>query len=158
MAKIAYLFEGFSMLLDIANVPVVAMDFMNEVHAQDVVVINDLYALIEAYEAAPNEANAEAIAKQLAFWFEHTVSHFQGEETQMREKRFPPYAMHKSEHDNALAKMDFVLRNWSRTKDIGMLRAYVTQDVPAWFMQHIATMDTVTANFLSTGMSPCSMR
>jgi hemerythrin len=146
------------MLLDIKAVPVVAMDFMNEVHAQDVIIINKLYDLLLAYETIPNEPNAQAITDQFALWFEHTLSHFQGEEIQMREKRFPPYAMHKSEHDNVLAKMDFVFRTWNRTKDIAMLKEYVTQTLPAWFTQHIATMDTVTANFLCGGMSPCSAR
>lgn len=34
------------MLIEINDIPVVAMDFMNEVHEEDVKIINDLFALV----------------------------------------------------------------------------------------------------------------
>lgn len=146
------------MLLDKKDMPIVAMEFMNDVHAQDIEIINALYETILEYEATPNEANKKAIVEQYSAWFEHTLEHFHGEEVLMVEKKFPPYPMHKGEHDKALALMDDVLRNFNQTGDIAGLKYYITQSVPQWFVQHIQSMDTVTAMFFKSGMSPCSMR
>ena len=144
-------------LIDQQDLPQVAMQFMNEVHAEDVDIINALYALVLIYEKEPSDANALKVNSQYQKWFEHTVAHFQGEEEQMRELCFPPYPMHKGEHDNALRVMDDVFRSWQTSKDIGIIKSYMTQQLVPWLMQHIQTMDTVTAQFFKTGMSPCSM-
>ena len=75
----------------------------------------------------------------------------------MRELNFPPYTIHKGEHDNALKRMHEVLENWERHRDVQGLKMYLIEEVPAWLTQHIQTMDTVTAMFFSSGMSPCSV-
>jgi len=144
------------MLIEINDIPVVAMDFMNEVHEEDVKIINDLFALLLAYEKEQSEENFRAVTAQYQNWITHTVAHFEGEEVKMRELNFPPYAMHKGEHDNALQRMRDVLNHWEEHKDIRVLKMYLIEEVPAWFTQHIQTMDTVTAMFFSSGLSPCA--
>jgi hemerythrin len=146
------------MLLDKKEMPIVAMDFMNEVHAKDVEIINALHELVLIYEKTPNEENKKKVLEFFREWFEHTIEHFRGEEVLMLEKKFPPYPMHKGEHDKALALMDDVYRNFEATSDIAALKYYLTQAVPQWFVQHIQSMDTVTAMFFKSGLSPCSMR
>ncbi len=144
------------MLIEINDIPVVAMDFMNDVHEEDVAIINDIFALVLHYEKEKSEENAKAITAQYKKWIVHTIAHFEGEEVKMRELNFPPYAMHKSEHDNALQRMYDVLANWEQSRDIQALKMYLIEEIPAWLTQHIQTMDTVTAMFFKSGLSPCS--
>ena len=143
------------MLIDKNELPMVAMDFMNEVHLEDVDIINELYEHILTYERNPNTSNQEQLDQQYQLWFEHTVAHFRGEEIEMEEQAFPPYMMHKGEHDKALSIMDELFRTWQRSRDINILKNYFTTTLPQWLTHHIQTMDTVTAMFLKTGMSPC---
>lgn len=144
------------MLLDKDAMPLVAMDFMNATHYEDVAIINKLYDALLAYEKEQNEENAKRVNDIYTEWFEHTIGHFQAEEVMMREKNFPPYPMHKGEHDRALHEMDEVFRHWNKTRDPLALKNYLTRSLAPWLLHHIQTMDTVTASFFKTGMSPCS--
>ncbi|WP_321311770.1 hemerythrin family protein [Halarcobacter sp.] len=144
------------MLLDKNNLPLVSMEFMNEVHFEDIAIINELYELIIQYEENVNINNEEKVNTKYMQWYNHTVKHFEREEIQMIEKGFPPYHMHKAEHENALNLMNQIFKKWEETKDIKILKQYLTEDLPKWLINHIQTMDTVTAMFLKTGLSPCS--
>ena len=145
-------------LLDKNALPLVAMEFMNEVHLEDVDIINDLFELILTYENTPNEENENNLNTKYKEWFDHTVEHFKGEEVMMEEKMFPPYPIHKGEHQYALNRMDEIFKQWQISKDISILKVYVVEELPEWLTNHIQTMDTVTAMFFKTGLSPCAMQ
>lgn len=145
------------MLLDENKLPMVAMEFMNDVHLEDVDIINELFELVLLYEKEPNEDNKEKLNTQYKLWFEHTVDHFSGEEEMMQEMAFPPYPMHKGEHDNALIVMENVFKKWQESEDIIILKTYLIETLPAWLINHIQTMDTVTAMFFKSAVSPCSV-
>ena len=145
------------MLIEIKKIPQVAMAFMNETHAEDVAIINDLYALILAYEKEPNAENKKPLDAKYEEWLLHTIEHFRVEEEQMRSLGFPPFAMHKGEHDNALAQMDTRFRAWQESQNIAALKTYIGVELPQWLSNHIATMDTVTAMFFQTKQAPCSL-
>ncbi|WP_320034645.1 hemerythrin family protein [Halarcobacter sp.] len=144
------------MLLDKNELPLVSMEFMNEVHFEDLAIINELYELVIKYENEKNIDNENKINKKYMQWYNHTVKHFEGEEIEMLEKGFPPYHIHKAEHENSLNLMNQVFKQWQETKDIQILKQYLTGELPKWLINHIQTMDTVTAMFLKTGLSPCS--
>jgi hemerythrin len=145
------------MLLDLDALPSVEMEFMNEVHKEDVEIINTLFETLLAYENEPNKENASRVDTIFEKWVAHTVSHFEGEEVKMREMGFPPYAMHKGEHDRTLAQMRMFLKEWKETREVKPLKIYLVEELPAWLSNHILTMDTVTATFFKTGISPCSI-
>ena len=145
------------MLIDTKSIPQVAMAFMNETHTEDVVIINDLYALISAYEKEPNAENKKPLDAKYEEWTLHTIEHFRVEEEKMLNEGFPPYAMHKGEHDNALAQMDTQFRAWQKSQNIAALKTYIGAELPQWLSNHIATMDTVTAMFFQTKQVPCSL-
>jgi hemerythrin len=145
------------MLIDKDQLPLVAMEFMNEVHLEDVDIINALYELIEEYEVQPSQSTKEQINTKFIEWFEHTVLHFKGEEDLMLEKGFPPYPVHQGEHTNGLAQMERIFDHWKAHGDIQTLKVYFTQEMLPWLINHIQTMDTVTANFFKSGASPCSI-
>ena len=140
------------MLLDKENLPLVAMEFMNDVHKEDADIINELFELVLDYE------KEEKLDQKYKEWYDHTVEHFRGEEVMMQEKNFPPYPFHKAEHDNALAQMRDVFDKWHESRDIALLKSYFIEILPQWLLNHIESMDTVTAMFFKTGLSPCSMR
>jgi len=135
------------------NIPQVAMAFMNDVHKEDVDIINDLYDLIETYIQNKNEENTLAIDRQYEAWYEHTLDHFEGEEIKMLELNFPPYAMHKGEHEKALAQMEHFYRTWKESRDIDNLKQYISVEIPMWLSNHIQTMDTITAMFFNQQQS-----
>ena len=145
------------MLIDKTDLPVVAMDFMNDVHEEDREIINELFELILTYENEATSLNQNNLNSKYKQWIAHTVAHFEGEEVKMRELNFPPYAMHKGEHDNALAQMNSIFTQWNESQDIKILKTYFIEIMPKWLVQHIQTMDTVTASFFRTGLSPCSL-
>lgn len=145
------------MLIDKQNMPLVAMEFMNEVHVEDIDIINELFDLILQYEQDSSDKNKDLINQKYKEWYDHTVEHFKGEEMMMQEKNFPPYPFHKGEHDNALAIMDTLFTKWKDKDDIQILKQYFIEELPQWLVQHIQSMDTVTAMFLKTGLSPCSL-
>jgi len=144
-------------LLKKEQLPQVTMEFMNEVHEKDLKIINELYDLVLFYEKEKLEENREALEKKYQEWFEHTIKHFKGEEDKMLELKFPPYPMHKGEHENALHRMDEIFRSFKETQDIDFLKNYLSKELPSWLLNHIQTMDAVTAQFFKTGMSPCSV-
>lgn len=146
------------MLIDKNNLPLVAEDFMNDVHFEDVDIINELYENILSYENEPNESNKDKLVSLYEEWFKHTINHFKGEEDKMIELKFPPYIVHKGEHDNCLRVMEELLINFKNNSDIDALKNYFERDLISWLINHIQTMDTVTAMFFSTGLSPCHAR
>ncbi len=145
------------MLIDKSKMPLVAMDFMNEVHKEDVDIINELYEQVVSYEKNPNDAIKTKIDEKYKEWINHTIGHFEGEEAAMKANNFPAYTFHKNEHENVLKIMDEIFAKWQETNDIEVLKNYFTKELPAWLVNHIQTMDTVTGMFLKTGFSTCSM-
>ena len=145
------------MLLDIDALPSVEMDFMNEVHQEDIEIINNLFEALLAYEHAPDTVHAFKVSTLFETWYTHTISHFEGEELKMREMGFPPYMMHKGEHDRTLAHMKMLLDQWKQTHEVKPLKIYLIEELPHWLTSHILTMDTVTARFFKTGISPCGI-
>ncbi|WP_345986652.1 hemerythrin family protein [Sulfurimonas sp. HSL-1656] len=130
-------------MIAIAELPSVAFEEMNTVHAEEVEQLNRIETLLDT--GAPETALSAALE---ALFF-HTREHFANEEQLMREVGFPAYEMHKAEHDRALNEFQLVMMEWRNRKDDEIIRNYICVDTPLWLHQHIATMDTVTANFIA---------
>ncbi len=144
------------MLINKDDLPLVAEDFMNDVHYEDVDIINDLYEKLLNYIDSETKENKNIVIDAYQNWYDHTVSHFKGEEDKMIELNFPPYMMHKGEHEKCLEQMRQVLDYFIKNDDKEFLKSYLELDLINWLVNHIQTMDTVTAMFFKTGMSPCS--
>jgi hemerythrin len=80
----------------------------------------------------------------------HTHTHFATEELLMRETRFPATAEHKSEHARVLGEMDAFGQRLAAGR-IAMARAYVAEQLPAWFAVHLSTMDSALAAYVRAG-------
>ena len=128
-------------------VPDVPVDFMNHDHAEAADLINDIDALLT------EGAEPERIEMALVALFEHTREHFAREEEEMRAVGFPAYPLHKVEHDRILAELDEELATFGQSQDVGDIASYVRGVLPGWLLDHICTMDTVTAQFIAQSTS-----
>jgi hemerythrin len=135
-------------LVDLRRVPSVPLDFMNGDHHQEANLLNDLADSVTALRAGV-EAPV-TVRERFASLYAHTREHFAREEAAMERARFPAFPTHKAEHDRVLAEMTEEGRHFSESCDVHRLWDYVSRAVPSWFVQHIETMDLVTARFVTT--------
>jgi len=119
----------------------VAMPSMNDTHLEEILIINRL-------ETAASENETEAVASILKELLEHTDMHFSDEEDMMEEALFPAFQMHKSEHDRHLHELRSIIKYFEQHKDTGAISAYIKGNLTPWLINHIQTMDTMTAKFL----------
>ena len=124
------------------QLPMVAMPSMNDTHSEDIILINQL----SAAAASKNAAATKIFLEEL---IEHTIAHFSGEEAMMQEHNFPPYPIHKAQHDRVLQEIKNVTKIFSEGEgDFSLVSAYVDGSLTPWLIDHIQTLDTVTAMFL----------
>jgi hemerythrin len=136
------------MIVDLEVIPQVAVDFINEDHRREGQLVNELAQAITDHRAG--KGPAEAIAARWDALLVHTREHFGREEAAMQQTGFPPFAVHKGEHERVLAEMSAEGRSFRERGDVERLWRYVTVAVPAWFVEHIDTMDNVTAQFIAS--------
>jgi hemerythrin len=122
--------------------PQVALDFMNRDHAEFVAMRSQLMSLISAQTP---ENDVDTLLDEL---LTHTRDHFAEEERLMLESQFPPYAMHKNEHEHVLTDMSAHIGRWKQGRDVVALRNWLDKIVGDWFITHVGTMDLVTAGFI----------
>jgi len=132
------------MPVDKSAIPLVAVEFMNNDHHEAV----DLANILEAHLVA-EDVDEAAVETALRAFLDHTREHFGREEEEMQRTQFPVYAVHKGEHDRVLEDMEVVYGDWVAGKDAKSLLAWVRGPLPAWLVEHIQTMDTITAQFIA---------
>ncbi len=127
------------------NYPRVALDFMNHDH-QEFDALRD--QLLESLNQSPPDL--DKLDARLDNLLEHTRHHFAEEESRMQAAQFPPYPMHKGEHDRVLADMTTQVEAWERGRDAEALKNWLKKDVGDWFVNHVNTMDFITAAFIAS--------
>ncbi|GGB78750.1 hypothetical protein GCM10011352_00450 [Marinobacterium zhoushanense] len=127
--------------------PEVALAFMNADHAQAVELIEQLEQLT-APQGLLAALDRQAISATLNQLYEHNREHFAHEEREMLRVDFPAYPVHRNEHERVLAQIEQACRQWKASGDLGHLREYLSL-LPNWLLNHVATMDKVTADFIS---------
>ncbi|OCM00497.1 Bacteriohemerythrin [Aliarcobacter thereius] len=145
------------MLIDKNSLPFVDEEFMNNTHFEDVDLINKLYEHIKIFQKKSSDENFNFLKDSYKSWQKHTIEHFKTEEDEMQKRAFFAYPFHKSEHDRNLLEIENIWNSFENSKDIEALKNYIEYDLTNWLINHIKSMDTITARFFKTGMSPCSM-
>ena len=133
-------------LVDVHRIPQVALSFMNDDHHLEACLLNDLVDALRDHGEAGRKA---AILECLDALLDHTREHFAREEAAMEDAGFPAYAVHKAEHDRVLDELKAEARAFQARGDAARLSAYVCDTVPAWFVEHIQSMDLVTSRFVA---------
>lgn len=111
------------------------LGFQDEDHEQAVKLMNALQVC--------SDEELPALFVQL---FDHTKDHLERENALMERIGFFATPMHKGEHDRVLAEMQ-EFKDKLDAGDITAVRHYVQETVPNWFLDHLNSMDTITAQF-----------
>jgi len=135
------------MKLALGPIPQVALPFMNDDHREEARLLTDLAEAVDGHRAG--KASVENVLHRLEALLEHTQEHFGREEDAMQRGGFPPFPIHKAEHDRVIEEMEAEEVHFRETGDTARLWKYATEVVPAWFVSHIETMDQMTASFLA---------
>ena len=134
-------------LVDLDAIPSVPLDFVNADHREEGRLLNAVADAVGALEAGLGDAAATLAS--LAALRDHTAAHFGREDDAMRLTGFPAFPIHHAEHVRVLVELDDEIRRFRETGDAARLKAWVLGDVPQWFVNHIQTMDLVTARFIA---------
>lgn len=134
-------------VIDPADIPAIAVPSMDATHHEEVALVNAIGQLLRRAEAGAS-VSAE-LQKSLQDWLEHTRAHFARENRLMADAAFPAYLVHRQEHAQALAGLEAVITTWQDEGELHALRNYVFETWPAWFRQHVSSMDSVTALYLA---------
>ena len=124
----------------------VAMSSMNDTHLEEILIINRL-------DTAARSNDIQAVSEILKELLEHTETHFSGEEKMMEEAVFPAYLAHKGEHDRHLQELKSLIQYFEQKQDTKAIYIYIEGSLTPWLINHIKTMDTMTALFLEQGLS-----
>lgn len=122
------------------DIPVLPVAFMNDDHAHAAGQIETMQAALARYGS-----DRQPLAEACREFLQHSREHFAREEVIMREAGFPPYGIHKSEHDRVIAWLEALLQAVESGNDITAVSAAVSHDIPDWFIRHIRSMDSATA-------------
>ncbi|MCG8488532.1 MAG: hemerythrin family protein [Chromatiales bacterium] len=128
------------------QMPLVELDVMNRVHREEVEIINQLGTLL--INGLQSKPDIESISHTVMAWIDHTREHFEGENSMMMEHGFPPYPVHKGEHDQVLLRLEALQAQWLRDFNLETLADYLFIEWRNWFDNHVRSMDMVTAQFL----------
>jgi len=133
----------------IKDLPLTKLDKMNQDHEVFINILNSLFDMI----CESDKNNEREVDAELNHIYEHTVEHFQMEEDLMRRANFPPYEIHKGEHDRVLKMLNDSIIDWKLNRNRKIIKNLVNSILPDWLIQHITTMDTVTAQFIESSKS-----
>ncbi len=141
--------EATKTILDVENIPLVEVSFMNDTHFEEVGIVKNLSKLVSVYQEKNSHTDDEMtqISQALNGWSDHTILHFKRENELMQKTGFPAYSVHSEEHEIALKKMKTMIQAWKQNQDIELVAEYIFTLWPAWFHQHVNTMDMMTAKF-----------
>jgi hemerythrin-like metal-binding protein len=96
--------------------------------------------LVNLLESADRAAFVDGYAHLLA----HTEAHFEAERTLMQKTGFPAQREHTDEHQRVVGELRRIGRKVA-SGSLTLARAYVREQLPAWFDLHAVTMDSALA-------------
>ncbi|MCW2306475.1 bacteriohemerythrin [Rhodobium gokarnense] len=98
--------------------------------------------------AAADDARLGAALKRLR---RHLVEHFEQEDVMMAETRFPAAGFHRGDHEKVLARIDRAIAD-NAGGNPRAVRTFLEDELPVWFVGHVATLDAVTVHWARTGV------
>ncbi len=108
--------------------------FQDEDHKEAVVLMN-------AMQTCCDEDLPGIFTKHI----EHIKAHFAREENMMERTGFFALKAHREEHKRILHELQ-AMQTRLAVEDFAVVRKYVQEDLPNWFLTHLDTMDMVIAH------------
>lgn len=139
--------EVIGMFINPQELPKVAVEDMNDIHQQEVEILNKLFESIQKYEKG--EIDIQPIKEIFKEFMDDVIAHFSFENNLMQEFNFFAYNMHRAEHDRVIYELKSLEKNLEEKSDINFLKDYLIYNFKPWLISHIQSMDTVTAMFLT---------
>ena len=124
------------------NLPLVSLKSMNEVHFQELNIINILLEQLE------HKVSYELLSESLEKLLDHMQEHFSSEERLMQDSLYPSFNMHKADHDKVLNQTRYAQMQWRNKKDEDELREDLEDEIVPWLDQHIKAMDTPMSDYI----------
>ena len=107
-----------------------------------------IFELVNAlHDAVVTRKNLYTLQELLGYLANHTIEHFQTEESLMMAVDYPDYDRHKQTHDHLLAKIDNLLLKF-RDRDTRVITTEITQFLVEWLAHHIKGEDQKMIQFL----------
>jgi len=131
------------MLIKENEIPRVALDDMNEVHDVEIEIVNKLY------DAIMKSEDIAEISKYFDEFLNDVINHFTFEQDLMEKYNFFAYPIHRAEHDRVLYELKSLEKMLKEKGDIKTVKDYLENVFKPWIINHVQTMDTVTAMYLS---------
>jgi len=132
------------MIISMDDIPKVAVDKMNSIHATEIDILNKLY------NSVVSNKDSEEIDKYLKEFIQDVEDHFNFEQGLMEKYNFFAYIPHKMEHDRIRMELSQLNKNWEKSKNPDLIKTYIEQHFIPWLVNHVQTMDTVTAMYLKS--------
>lgn len=138
-------------MFDFEDLPEVALGGLNELHREEVEMINQLAELAEEVMESPDsEAECEELDALLGVFSEHVEEHFDIEQTNMERTEYDGLEEHKAEHDALKEVFDGLLATWHQSRDAAPLVTFFESYLPEWFIDHVGTYDVPTAEHVAS--------
>jgi hemerythrin len=131
------------MLIKENEIPRVALNDMNKVHDVEIEIVNKLY------DAIVKKEDTAEISKYFDEFLNDVVNHFTFEQGLMEKYNFFAYPIHRMEHDRVLYELKSIEKMLKEKGDIKTVKDYLENVFKPWIINHVQTMDTVTAMYLS---------
>ena len=107
-----------------------------------------IFEIVNAlHDAVITRKNLYILQELLGYLANHTIEHFQTEESLMMAVDYPDYDRHKLTHDHLLAKIDNLLLKF-RDRDTRVITTEITQFLVEWLAHHIKGEDQKMIQFL----------
>ncbi|MDF1798840.1 MAG: hemerythrin family protein [Planctomycetota bacterium] len=116
----------------------VALPPLNAIHDEEVEMINAIQALCRA-------GDEPGLATAVAELGEHFEAHFTLEEDNMGRTEFSDLEEHRAEHDAMRERYASIAED----ADLAGMTAFFEEELPAWFVDHVASLDVVTAEHVA---------
>jgi len=120
----------------VTEISQVKFEPMNEIHNNEVKVLNELLKAIEEHTD---------IESKFDIFLDDVKNHFNFEQELMEKYNFFAKLPHKMEHDRIIRELEEI--KTTKLNDIEFLNSYFYQHFIPWLQNHINTMDTVTAGY-----------
>ncbi len=133
------------MLFNLENVSRVAFNDMNEVHIEELQLVNNIYDYLMSTKDYDHK-KIEVMLEEFAF---HLRDHFLFEEDMMRETNCPIISCHEGEHKRVQKIMFQIFKEYALTENVNLLKFYFDTEFKSWIENHLVTMDAVTGAFLN---------
>ncbi|ADU96364.1 bacteriohemerythrin [Thermovibrio ammonificans] len=133
-------------LIEPKDLPLTAYEGMNAVHLRELGILNRLYS------ALGGEADDSEVEKLFREFIEDVENHFSYEEELMKLTYFFAFDCHHGEHNRVRQELKEVFNRWLKTKDRKAALNYFESTFKPWIVEHINTMDTVTAQWVAKSL------